>query len=730
MGRLSLAAPRSPLGPGSLVGPYQVLSTLGSGGMGEVYRARDSRLNRDVAIKVLSSSVTHDADRLARFAREAQLLASLNHPNIAQVHGLEDASGQPALIMELVEGQTLGGRMAAGLIPLDEALAIARQIADALDAAHTAGIVHRDLKPANIKVREDGTVKVLDFGLAKAFDRDGAAAGAVTNSPTISAHATAVGIILGTAAYMSPEQARGRAVDKRADIWAFGVVLYEMLTGRRAFDADDISETLRLVLTKAVDWSALPASTPAPIRQLLRRCLERDIKRRIPDIAVARLEIDEALTLPVLDEPVSNSLRPARTASRWLVGFGAGVLLSAAAMWALTRVPSGPVGRSAPIVRFGITLPLDEQLALSFNDRDLALSPDGTHLVYVAGADAQLTVRTFDRLDPQPLEGITNARAPFVSSDGRNVGFFDRIDEGLNTGPAIGGVLKRVPIDGGPPTVVAQVIGGSRGASWSPDDSIVFATSDPKTGILRVSARGGNPEVLTRPDPSKDERDHQFPSWLPGGRSIVFTILKRINEHQVAVLDVATGGLKTVLASGSQATYVDSGHLVYVDNGTLWAVRFDLRTLEVVGDPIAVLERVCQRIRFPRWNARLRAIDWRWRPQIARVDRPDWPRGVDRRPSTTLCAPTDLARWGARRGQHQRWSTIGFLDVGFLASKTCAAPTRFRDTGSLPGVVPRQSLRLLRCRQPFSARRGWHRYRNSPHGKRLCGPTPAGCDFA
>jgi serine/threonine-protein kinase len=587
------------LAAGTLVGPYEILSILGAGGMGEVYRARDSRLNRDVAIKVLRPAVAHDPDRLARFQREAQLLASLNHPNIAHIHGLEDGGGHPALIMELVEGRTLADRLALGPAPLDEGLAIARQIVEALEAAHAAGIIHRDLKPANIKVRDDGTVKVLDFGLAKAFEADGATGSGATSSPTISMHATAAGIILGTAAYMSPEQARGRPVDRRADIWAFGAVLYEMLTGRRAFDAEDTTDTLALVLTKDPDWTALPASTPAAIRRLVRRCLERDAKRRLPDIAVARLEIDEALSAPNQDSTVTNApqTQVRHSRRRWLLPFVAGVGLSALVMGIAMVWRTVPTPTASPVVRLGITLPADGQLALSLNDRDIAISPDRTHLVYTAGPESQLIVRPLDRLDPLPLPGISNARAPFVSADGRWVGFFDRLDEGLTTGPILGGALKRAPIAGGPPSVIAQVSGGSRGASWGPDDVIVFATSDATTGLLRVSARGGEIDVLTRPDATKDERDHHFPSLLPGGRGVVFTIVGGggNNPRRVAALDLKTGEWKTVLRSGSQAAYVDTGHLIYQDGGALWAARFDPTTLEVVGDSVPVLEGVTWR---------------------------------------------------------------------------------------------------------------------------------------
>jgi serine/threonine-protein kinase len=528
-------------------------------------------------------------------------LAALNHPNIAHLFGLEEADGHRALVMELVEGPTLADRLAAGALPLDEALSIARQIVEALEAAHAAGIVHRDLKPANIKVREDGTVKVLDFGLAKALDPEGAAAAGATTSPTISMHATAAGIILGTAAYMSPEQARGRSVDKRADIWAFGAVLYEMLTGRRAFDADDTSDTLALVLTKDPDWTALPKSTPAAIRRLTRRCLERDPKRRVPDIAVARLEIDEALATPSNDSAVVRGAGDSgtlHTRRRWLLAFATGAALAtaaAAAAWVMAR----PTPAAPRVARFGITLPPEQPLAVSFNDRDLAISPDGTNLVYTAGAQSQLMVRALDRLDVVPLAGTTNARAPFVSPDGQWVGYFDRLDEGIGTGAVIRGTLRKVPIAGGPPIAIAAITGASRGASWGPDNSIVFATSDPTTGLLRVAAGGGDPEVLTRPDSTDDERDHHHPSVLPGGRGVLFTIVSggqgRGSQSRVAVLDLGTGQWKTVVRSGTQAEYIGTGHVIFMDGGALWAARFDLANLDVIGEPLPVVERIGRR---------------------------------------------------------------------------------------------------------------------------------------
>jgi serine/threonine-protein kinase len=581
------------LAAGARLSHYEILSLLGSGGMGEVYRARDNRLNRDVAIKVLQPALVDDADHLARFGREAQLLAALNHPNIAQLLGVEEAGEHRALVMELVDGPTLAERLAAGPLPLDEALATCRQIVEALEAAHAAGIVHRDLKPANIKVRDDGTVKVLDFGLAKAFDRATGAGATATTSPTISMHATAAGIILGTAAYMSPEQVRGRPVDKRADIWAFGAVLYEVLTGRRAFDGGDIPDTLAHVLTKDPDWTALTTSTPAVIQRLVRRCLQKDVKRRLPDIGVARLDIDEAMTAPAEAATESPNTDKQKSARRWLVPFGTGALLAAVAAAAATWMAMKPAPVAMPVARFGITLPPDQPLAISFNDRDLAVSPDGTFLAYTAGADAQLMIRALDRLDPSPLAAITNARAPFISPDGRWVGFFDRLDEGVNTGPVGGGTLRRVPIAGGPPVDIAPITGASRGASWGSDDSIVFATSDLASGLLRVAARGGEPEIVTRP--AEGERDHHYPSVLPGGRGILFTIVSRGQGRRVAVLDLRTGQWKTVIPSGSQAEFVETGHLVYQDGGALWAVGFDTSTLDVVGDRIPVLEGITWR---------------------------------------------------------------------------------------------------------------------------------------
>ena len=570
------------LTPGTRFGPYEVVALIGVGGMGEVYRAIDTNLKRAVAIKVLPTSVAADAERLARFQREAELLASLNHPHIAAIYGLEDADGVKALVLELVEGPTLADRIAQGPIPLDEAIPIARQIAEALEAAHEQGIIHRDLKPANIKLRSDGTVKVLDFGLAKALDPAPASIDA-SQSPTITSPAmTRMGVIMGTAAYMSPEQARGKTVDKRSDIWAFGCVLYEMLTGRRAFEGEDISDTLANVLKIDPNWQALPAEVPAAIRALLRRCLDKDRRTRVSDISTALFVLDEAAGLrgavegpaevgPYVRGKVSRWRRVVPAAGALIVG---GAIVGGAVWWSMRTA-------SPAVVRTTIATTESTALVTAGGVRDVAITPDGSRIVY-RGTN-QLLVRVLNQIEPDVLGGLGTPTNPFISPDGQWIGFAD------------GQRLKKVAITGGPPVTIAPVDGVLRGATWGPDGTIVFATDATVTGLQRASAAGGEPAVLTKPDSERGDRDHLWPEFLPGGGAVLFTIYPAIggpDNAQVAVLDLKTGASKVLVRGGSHAHYVPTGHLVYGVAGTLRAVPFDLERLEPTGTPAPVLEGV------------------------------------------------------------------------------------------------------------------------------------------
>jgi serine/threonine protein kinase/Tol biopolymer transport system component len=589
------------LAAGARLGWYEIVSALGAGGMGEVYRARDTKLDRLVAIKILPDSFAHDPDRLARFEREAKTLAALNHPNIGGIYGLEAANGITALVLELVEGPTLadviagqrppeaeslrsrprdseagparGGGAPRGL-ELDEALPIARQIAEALEAAHEQGIIHRDLKPANIKVRSDGTVKVLDFGLAKALEPAGASS-SVSQSPTITTPAmTQAGLILGTAAYMAPEQAKGRAADKRSDIWAFGCVLYEMLTGLRAFGGEDVSDTLAAVLRAEPDWGRLPAETPLPIRRLMRRSLEKDRRRRLSDAADARLEIEDALATPASE--IATTSVPTSRRGWWrgaVLAAGAVVVGAAAAggaVWIAMR--PGP----ARVTRTTIQTSGDTAIAINSNN-NVAITPDGSRVVY-RGA-GQLLMRHLDQLEPTRLTGLGSPAAPFIAPDGQWVGFFD------------GTSLKKVAISGGPPVTLAQNTitgsGGPFGATWSAQGTIVFATSTTR-GLRRISAAGGEVETLTTPDRSRGEFRHGWPEFLPDGRNLLFTV-DAGGILNIVLLDVATGTQTVLIRGGSRARYVPTGHLVYEIDDTLRAVAFDLERRSVVGTPVPVL---------------------------------------------------------------------------------------------------------------------------------------------
>ena len=480
---------------GTRLGHYDVTALIGEGGMGQVWQATDTQLNRQVALKILPDAFAADPDRLARFTREAQILASLNHPNIAAIYGIEEAEGTRALVLELVEGPTLADRISKGPIPLDEALPIAKQIAEALEAAHEAGVIHRDLKPANIKVREDGTVKVLDFGLAKAFQPD-ASDPNVSASPTISltAAATQMGMIIGTAAYMSPEQAKGKPVDKRADVWAFGVVLYEMLTGGKAFAGETVSETLADVMKSEPRWDALPADLPPTLHNLVRRCLEKNPTERVRDIGDVRLAMKGAFETVV----AVNSVAPVAHPKTWqesvrlaLAGLAL-VVVGGLAVWGLTPTPA-PVARD--VTRFTVEVPA---LGQAFVYPLVALSPDGTQLVYAAAG--QLYLRTMDQLEGVPIGGTEGGVTPFFSPDGEWIAFWATNQ------------LKKVPVGGGLPVTLAQIT-VSYGASWGPDDTILFMEAG--TGISRMPGNGGEPELVVPVVGSEVGLAH--PQLLPGG---------------------------------------------------------------------------------------------------------------------------------------------------------------------------------------------------------------------
>jgi serine/threonine-protein kinase len=570
------------LSPGSRIGGFQVIGSLGAGGMGEVYRARDTRLDRDVALKILPDAFARDPDRVARFEREAKALAALNHPNIAGIHGLEAADGRHTLVLELVEGPTLADRLAQGPMTIDEFGPIASQIAEALEAAHEAGIVHRDLKPANIKLRPDGTVKVLDFGLAKALTGAPAASQpGVTQSPTITSPAglTGAGMLLGTAAYMAPEQAKGRNADRRSDVWSFGCVLYEMLTGRRAFPGDDLAEVLAAVIKSEPDWTKLPAEVTPTLRVYLQRALAKDPHWRVQAIGDVRLAIEGVFDTPPVVASAA-SVPAARSARYWpaawaIAGMAVGMAL---AIWVLPLLdaPTAP-----PPVRFRLDT-TGERVSAGISGPDLAVSPDGARVVYFSSASEQrtqgvLAIHEMDQLSPTLMAGVVG-QAPFVSDDGRWVGFLapDR-------------TLRRVAIAGGPPQTVCALagLGIVRGAAWS-QDTIIFGVSGGR-GLLEVSSGGGTPVEITKPGAGES---HLWPDVLPSGRVVLFTVMKgdRADTGVIVALDRRSGVQRSLIAQGRSARFVASGHLAFEAGGALRVAAFDPDRLQVTSDPVTVVE--------------------------------------------------------------------------------------------------------------------------------------------
>jgi len=563
---------------GRTLSHYQVVEKLGAGGMGEVWRATDTKLGRDVALKVLPEAFARDPERLARFEREARVLAALNHPNIASIYDFMQVEGVSFLVLEFVPGRTLGG---LGKIEAPEAIRLCGQIAEALEAAHDKGIIHRDLKPANVKVTPEGKVKVLDFGLAKAF-ADEPEATDPSGSPTLSVGPTRAGVILGTAAYMSPEQARAKRLDKRTDIWSFGCVLYELLSGRQAFGAENVSDIIFAVLGREPDWAALPAGTPPGVERLLRRCLEKEPTRRLRDIGDFRIDLDESPAAPPPPPPLPHT-RTRR--APWAVAAALAVALGVS-LWMLWPRPE-PL---RPLVRSAVLLPPGDRLALGLRPA-MALSPDGAKLVYVAtrGNRTQLFLRRLDQPEPTPISGTEDAGGPFFSPDGEQVGFF------------AGGKLKKVLLSGGSPIVVCDA-SDARGAAWAPDDTILFNPSTGSgAGLMRVPAAGGAPQVLTRTDSKKGEVAHRWPKVLPDGKTVLFTVWLggSFDEARIMALSLPSGEQKLVAEGGMFPDYAagpGGGFVVFARAGVLMAVPFDTARLQVTGPGFPVLEGVASNL--------------------------------------------------------------------------------------------------------------------------------------
>ena len=578
--------------PGAVLGRYLIAALIGRGGMGEVYRARDTRLRRDVAVKVLPAAFTADAERMARFEREAHLLASLNHPHIATIHGLEEADSVRALVMELVEGPTLAERLRQRPMPPEEALAIARQMTEAIEYAHERGIVHRDLKPSNVKLTGEGAVKVLDFGLAKALEDAPPSGQDESQSPTLSGRATRAGVILGTAAYMSPEQAKGKGADRRSAVWSFGVVLYEMLSGRQAFSGETASETLAAVLKTEPEWGVLPASVPARVGRMLRRCLEKDSRRRVQAIGEARIVIEDALA--GAPEETVAAVPFWRRVLPWSLALPVTFVLGLWAPWRPAPQPEEPQ-------RLSVELGADASLVTDSGPAAV-LSPDGSVLAFVARKAAgektpfdvfpefapvlvevptQLYVRRLDQLEAAPLAGTEGARNPFFSPDGEWIAFF------------AGGKLKKIAAIGGAAVTLCDAP-GDRGGTWGEDGNILFAPHS-LTGLWRVSSEGGAAEALTTPDTAAGENTHRWPQALAGGEAVLFTAGRggaRFWDANLVVQKLPSGPRKIVQQGSSYGRYLPSGHLVYRQEGTLFAVPFDLDRLETTGPPAPALEGV------------------------------------------------------------------------------------------------------------------------------------------
>jgi serine/threonine protein kinase len=571
---------------GSTVSHYKVTSKLGEGGMGEVWQAEDTKLGREVALKMLPELFAQDPERLARFEREARVLASLSHPNIAGIHGLEEVGGKRFLVMELVDGETLAERVQRGPMKVEEAARIAEQIAEAVEAAHEKGVVHRDLKPANVKITPEGKVKVLDFGLAKALIGDPMSGDSPSQdlslSPTLTQAMTGMGVLLGTAGYMSPEQARGKPVDRRADIWAFGCILYEMLTGQRLFTGETATDVIGAVVHKEPDLDELSSKVPAPIRRLLERCLQKDANRRLQSIGDARIALQEWLENP--DAETAEAVAAPAGWRRWLpwAVAAAASVIAVLAIWGF----AGRIGKtdSEPVRRFRVVL--TEDALHTTSGSGIALSPDGHYLAYVTalGADRTLFLRRMDLFDGTQVVTGTNFNAPyqpFFSPDGEWLGYVTPRE------------LKKVSVSGGAPVTLAPVE-LSRGASWGPNGTIVVAPT-PSSGLFLVSESGGELQPLTTLDEAGGEATHRWPQFLPDGKSVLFTVAASSTDYQSAwleIVNIETRQRTVVHHGGFYGRYVDPGHILYVSDRTLFALPFDLRKMAPTGPQLPVLEDV------------------------------------------------------------------------------------------------------------------------------------------
>ncbi len=575
--------------PGQQLAHYRLVEKIGEGGMGVVWRATDTTLKRDVAIKMLPEGFATDAERLQRFEQEARLLASLNHPHIATIHGFHEAEGYRFLAMELVEGEDLAQRITREPIPLERIVEIATQIAQALEVAHAQGVVHRDLKPANIKLNASGQVKVLDFGLAKALSVDpasGSSTGDPSHSPTMTSAGTLAGMIIGTAAYMSPEQARGKSADRRADLWAFGCLLYEMLTRNRPFDGETISDALASVLKEHPDWSALPEETPPGVRRLLRRCLTKDPRQRLSDAGGARLELQEALAPVPAEErgPFHTAPPPPEPSRRNILPW---VVTAVAVLVALGAMFVGGESEPVPTEPLHLAIPLPPGVKLNDDQQTtLAVSADGGHIVLTAVRDegTELYLRNLDHPEASPIRGTLNGDNPFFSPDGRWVGFF------------ADGKLKKVSISDGALITICNSPGTPRGAAWGDNDLIVFPQHF-DGGLFRVNAGGGEATPLTELDQDRRERTHRWPSFIPGRGVVLFTVAtldspEFYDDAQIDALDLSTGKRKTVYKGASLARYLPTGHLLLAREGLLFAAPFDVDRLEVTGSPVPVVQEV------------------------------------------------------------------------------------------------------------------------------------------